>query len=297
MSTEMEGFDLATYRQYQQSGEQVQPDPVDAAPADQEVELTNEYEFQDDNQPEVEDNDQSDENDDSSSFEANDEESIDDIPEQQKTAFQKRMERERRKIEEELKQQYEQQFSAHNQFFHQLGVDPEQAMKAIEDNRIRQQAQQLAYEQGWDEQQQQWYINQQKMDRELRELRIANQINEMADNPEYHGIKQMKPQIADMVYRNPSLSVEQAYWAIGGPKRAEQLRLEAQQREIAKRSQARRTVVKDTTSPVTDAPPLAPGAIAAARSIGLSESKARELLTADPIENLADYRRRMKKVK
>src|SRR5690606_38168433 len=114
-------------------------------------------------------------------------------------------------------------------------------------------ARRLAEENGWDEDQAQWYVNeqrakleQQKQQKELQELRVQMQINRLRDNPDYAGISAMEKDIISKIDRtNGALTVEEAFWALGGPKRAEQIRLEAQMREQVKRQKQPRTVLTD----------------------------------------------------
>lgn len=144
---------------------------------------------------------------------------VDDDPEpelspKEKTAFEKRMERERRKIEEELRQSLEQQmeekYSKHKSVIEKLGGDPDQIVQHLENQRIQSeiqtQAQQLAYNNGWDEEQTQWYVNDQMerrrqqqqqsdLQKEIAQLRLESQINELRDNPDFAGIATMKKKL------------------------------------------------------------------------------------------------------
>lgn len=219
----------------------------------------------------------------------------DPIPQEHQSAWAKRAERERRKGAEEtearLKAEYESQINPYKKFFDQLGIDPETAMQAMEQNKIKQEAEQLAYQNGWDEQQTQWYVKQQQQDKEMRDLRVSVQINDLADRADYPGIKQMKPQIAEFVSRNPNMTVEQAYWAVGGQPLAQQLRREAEQREIAKRQQTKRTVVKDAPATMTGPAPLPPEAIAFMKSEGMSEAQVRQLMQDDFPKDLQTFRK------
>ncbi len=219
------------------------------------------------------------------------------LPEGQKTAFQKALEREKRKLaerEEQLKQEYEQQYNPYKAFFDQLGIDPMTAQQAIEQNKIRQQAEQLAYEQGWTDEQAQAYlqnqIEQQRQAEELQDLRVTVQINDLADKPEFSGIRQMKDQIKQLIKDSGGkLTADQAYWAIGGPERAKQMQREAQQREIAKRSKAKRTVQTDNPVSVPTEKPLPPEVKRAAQEAGISEREARRLI--DMPNDLEGYRK------
>lgn len=234
------------------------------------------------------------------------EDDLPDLPEEQKTAFQKRLEREQKKIretaEQELKEQYEAQYGKHKSIVDMLGGDPDQVEQMIRDNQAQavaqQQAQSLANQYGWDEQQTQQYAQQyaqqQKKDQELADLKVQVQINEFKDNPDYAGIGNMKKEIQTMIGRsNNALSVEQAYWALGGKGRAEQLKREAEQREIAKRSKSKRTVQSDSPTSGTGEKPLSPENERMRQRMGLSMKEARELLK-ETHNNLEAYRKSKK---
>lgn len=226
----------------------------------------------------------------------------------EKTAFEKRMERERRKLEEELSKQYEQKYSKHTSVMEKLGGDPDQILQHLENQRIQNevqtQAQQLAYNNGWDEEQTQWYINnqmqqhrqeqqQQQLQSELAELRLSNQINDLRDNPDYPGIVGMKKEIADMVTKsNGSLNVSQAYWALGGERRAQQMKREAEQRSVAQRRN--RVVAKDTATAASTEKAIPASVLAEAKKMGISEKEYRELLAFDS-NNINDYREKKKR--
>lgn len=228
------------------------------------------------------------------------------LPEEQKTAFQKRLEREQKKIretaEQELKEQYETQYGKHKSIVDMLGGDPDKVEQMIRDNQAeaaaQQQAQSLANQYGWDEQQTQQYAQQyaqqQKKDQELADLKVQVQINEFKDNPDYAGIGNMKKEIQTMIGRsNNALSVEQAYWALGGKGRAEQLKRETEQREIAKRSKTKRTVQSDSPTSSTGEKPLSPENERMRQRMGLSMQEAKELLKETP-KNLEAYRKSKK---
>jgi len=287
-------MNLEQWREQKESGmtaEETQPEVQDAAvhedpdTYDEHIDVTDEVE-EDIEPEEVEDT-------------TDDSEYEDDIelPESQKTAFQKALEREKRKLaerEEELKQEYEQQYNPYKSFFDQLGIDPATAQQAIERNRIQQQVEQLAYEQGWTDEQAQAYlqnqIEQERQADELNDLRVTVQINDLSDKPEFAGIKQMKDQIKQLIKESGGrLTADQAYWAIGGPERAKQLQREAQQREIAKRAKAKRTVQADNPSVVPTEKPLPPEVKQAAAEAGISEREARRLM--DMPNDLEGYRK------
>lgn len=279
-------MNLQDWRDQRESGmtaEDTQPDVQDAAVYEEQEPDTFDEQEVDVITDEAEEDIEPDEAEDTS--EASDDEEDIELPEEQKTAFQKALEREKRKLaerEEQLKQEYEQQYNPYKAFFDQLGVDPATAQQAIERNRIQQQAEQLAYEQGWTEDQAQAYLQnqleQQRQAEELHDLRVSVQINELADKPEFAGIKQMKDQIKNFIKDSGGkLTAEQAYWAIGGPDRAKQLQREAQQREIAKRAKTKRTVQRDNPVSVPTEKPLSPEIKRAAAEAGISEKEARRL--------------------
>ncbi|MBB6694384.1 hypothetical protein H7B90_23590 [Cohnella xylanilytica] len=289
---------LEEFRQARESGvdlyaEKPQQDQEDAAP-EQEAEQEQEVE-QDVEQPEEQQEES---------------ESEQPIPEEHKSAWAKRAERERKKAAEEVKARYEAELAKYKRFFDESGIDPEQAVKVLEQNRLKEEARrnvmaeanQLAYQYGWDDQQTEEYVNKQsellsrqmQQENEMRELRVSVAINDLADKPDYPGIKTMKPQIMEFVKKNPSVPVEQAYWAVGGASLAQQLKREAEQREIAKRAQTPRKVVADAGKAVGDKNSLPPEAVEFMRREGLSEDQVRFLLSDSP-KNLEDYRKMRRK--
>lgn len=234
------------------------------------------------------------------------EETEEEIPEEQKPAFAKRLEREQKKIreaaEKELSEKYEARYGKHKSIVDMLGGDPDKVEQMIRDNQAeaaaQQQAQSLANQYGWDEQQTQQYAQQyaqqQKKDQELADLKVQVQINEFKDNPDYAGIGGMKKEIQTMIGRsNNALSVEQAYWALGGKNRAEQLKREAEQREIAKRSKTKRTVQSDSPTSTTGEKPLNAEDERLRQKMGISITEARNLLKDSP-SNLEQFRKQKK---
>jgi len=236
---------------------------------------------------------------------AQDDDEEDELPalsEKEKTAFEKRMERERTKLQEkleaELQQKYEQQYGRHKQVIEMLGGDPDAIEKRIRDNQMAQEAQRLAEVNGWDDEQTQWYVEQQKQQQELKELRVQMQINRLKDNPDYAGIASMEKDILAKIDRsNGALSVDEAYWALGGPKRAEQIRLEAQVRESTKRAQKPRTVLTDSPTSNTGEKPLPTEVMREAERMGISAAEARRLMSKEPAKDLADWRAQKQKQK
>jgi hypothetical protein len=223
-----------------------------------------------------------------------------DIPEEQKTAFAKRLEREQKKIREQtekeleqrLEQKYEQKYSKHDSIIERLGGDPDQVERMINDNEMKSKVYRLAEQEGWDEEQIQWYIQQQKKDQEVQELKVQVAINDLKDNPDYAGIGSMKKEIQTMISRSGgAIDVKQAYWALGGEKRAEQLRRETEQRNIVKRSKAKRTVQSDSPTSTTGDKPLDAENERIRQKMGLSLKEAKALLNDTP-NNLEAYRKK-----
>lgn len=229
----------------------------------------------------------------------------DDLPqlsEKEKTAFEKRRERDERKMREkleaELNQQYEQRYGKHKQIIEMLGGDPEAIEKRIRENQMMAEANRLAEQNGWDDETTRWYVEQQKQQQELKELRVQMQINRLKDNPEYAGIGAMEKEILSKIDRsNGALSVEEAYWALGGPKRIEQIRLEAQMRESEKRKRQVRTVLTDAPTPNTAEKPLPPEIMKEAERMGISAAEARRLMSKEPAENIDEWRKRKQQAK
>lgn len=223
---------------------------------------------------------------------------VDPIPQEQHSAWKKRAERERLKGAEEaesrLKAEYESQLNPYKQFFDQLGINPEDALKVVEQNRIKQEAENLAYQNGWSEEQAQWYVEQQGLKSKQTEMEVSLKVYELADSADYPGIKQMKDSITDFIRQNPNVPVEKAYWAVGGANLATQLKREAEQREIAKRSQSTRKVVSDNTAPLDGKSPLPPEAVAFMKREGMSEAQVRLLMSDKVPNNLEEYRKMAK---
>lgn len=231
---------------------------------------------------------------------ADDDDDLPQLSDKEKTAFERRMEREKVKLQEkleaELKQQYESQYGRHKQVVELLGGDPDAIEKRIRDNQIAQEAQRLAEANGWDDEQMNWWYNQQKQDREVKELRVQMQISRLRDNPDYAGIAGMEKEILKKIEQTGgALSAEEAYWALGGKNRAEQIRLEAQVRESAKRTQKLRTVLTDSPTSGTGEKPLSPEIAREAERMGISAAEARRLMSKEPAKDLADWRARKTK--
>lgn len=288
-------MDLQAWREQQKSGIPADADVQDAAVQEGEVD---DLEIEEVDEEEVIDFDDEPESDAEEVSDAEVQGEDHELPEAQKTAFQKALEREKRKMKEEqdtMRSELEQQYNPYIAFFDQLGIqDPSIALKAIEDNRLRKQAEQLADDQGWTDDQALQYLRQRqeqhRLSEELQDLRVANQINELADNPDYAGIKGMKEQIKGKIASSGgALSAEEAYWALGGKERAAQLKRETAQREIAKRSTAKRTVQTDTSAVPSGEKPLPADVRQAAKAAGISEKEARRLV--DMPNDLEGYRK------
>lgn len=224
-----------------------------------------------------------------------DEDDLPELNEKEKTAFEKRLERERTKLEEKIRAESEEKYGKHKSVIDLLGGDVDLVEKRIRDNQMEQKAQELAKVNGWDETQTQWYIDQQKQQQELKELRTQMQINKLKDNPDYAGIASMEKDIQAKIDKTGgALTVEEAYWAMGGPKKAEQIRLEAQMREQEKRKKTPRTVLTDTQTSTTGEKPLPPEIMQQAERMGISATEARRLMNSEPAKNIDDWREKRK---
>lgn len=219
----------------------------------------------------------------------------------EKTAFEKRLEREKRKLEEQMSKQFEDKYAKHKSVIEQLGGDPDQIEQRLKENQIVNEANRLAEQNGWDDQQYNWYIGQQQqrlqqeqLQKELADLRIANQINELRDNPEFSGITAMRKEISDFVSRsNGTLSVEQAYWALGGAKRVQQTKRETEQRAALQRRQ--RVVATDAPAAASNEKAIPTQILSQAAAMGMSAAEVRELMAFEGINNINEYRKSKKK--
>jgi hypothetical protein len=276
-------MDQNEYRQLKESGELV----TDAA-----------LQIEQNEEPVIKEEVESEVTEDVEEVETTDEVIEDDLPElseKEKTAFEKRMERERTKLEEKIRAESEEKYGKHKSVIDLLGGDVDLVEKRIRDNQMATQAQKLAEQNGWDDEQTQWYIDQQKQQQELKELRVQMQINKLKDNPDYAGIGAMEKDILAKIDKTGgALTVEEAYWAMGGPKKAEQIRLEAQMRESEKRKKTPRTVLTDSATSTTGEKPLPPEIIQQAERMGISAAEARRLMNSEPAKNIDDYREKRK---
>lgn len=224
-----------------------------------------------------------------------DEDDLPELSEKEKTAFEKRMERERTKAEEKIRAELEQTYGKHKAVVELLGGDVDVIEKRIRENQIAKQAEAVAKANGWDEKQTEYYIEQQKQQQELKELRVQMQINKLKDNPDYAGIASMEKEIMAKIDKTGGvLTVEEAYWAMGGSKKAEQIRLEAQVRESEKRKKTPRTVLTDSATSTISEKPLPPEIVQQAERMGISASEARRLMNSEPAKNIDDYREKRK---
>lgn len=224
-----------------------------------------------------------------------DEDDLPQLTEKEKTAFDLRLERERKKDRERLEAEYEAKYGRHKQVIDLLGGDPDVIEKRIRDNQIAQEAERLAVANGWDEDQTQWYVEQTKQQQELKELRVQMSINRLRDNPDYAGIASMEKDIMSKIERtNGALTVEEAYWALGGPKKAEQIRIDTLAREAAKRQKTSRTVLTDAPTATTSEKPLPAEVVRDAERMGISAAEARRLMSKEPAMNIDEWRARNK---
>lgn len=292
-------MDQNEFRQLKESGGLV--DDADLRDATTEV-IDDQYEEETTADEVEEELEQDDTEDAPEAAETAEEEEPEQLTPKEQTAFQKRLERERAKLEEKLRKELEeaaeQKYSKHREAIEAIGGDPDKILSAAREAKMLQDAQVLANRNGWDEEQTRWYVEQQKQQQELKELRVQMSINKLKDNPEYAGIASMERDIVTKIDRtNGALTVEEAYWALGGHKRAEQIRLEAQQREIAKRNQPNRTVQKDSPSTQVGEKPLPASVLSEAKKMGISEAEARRLMNAQPAQDIDEWRERRKQAK
>lgn len=287
-------MDRTEYEQLKQSGELV----TDAALQEAETQITpdDRYEEPEDvEQSEDQQEEQEAPEDAPEDAETDDTEEEDELTPQEKTAFQKRLEREQKKIREDMEREFEQKYGKHKEVIESLGGDPDKILAAARENRIIQEAQRMAEANGWTDEETRWYVDQQKQQQELKELRVQMQINRLKDQPDYLGIDRMEKEIMSKIDKsNGALTVEEAFWALGGPKRVEQVKLEAQQREIARRAQQPRTVQRDAPSTAVGEKPLPSNVLKEAQSMGISEAEARRLYQAKPASNIDEWREQRK---
>jgi len=224
-----------------------------------------------------------------------DDDELPELPEKERTAFERRMEREKVKLHEKIEAELQQKYGKHQQIVDLLGGDVDVVEKRIREQQVVNNAQRIADENGWDDEQTQWYINQQKQDQELKELRVQMQINKLRDNPDYAGIASLEREILSKIDKtNGALTVEEAYWALGGKNKADQIRLEAQVRESEKRKKQPRTVLTDSAAGTVTEKPLPADVLRDAERMGISAAEARRLMSNEPSKDIADWRSKRK---
>ncbi len=220
-----------------------------------------------------------------------DDDDLPDLPPEQKTAFQKRLEREQKKIREDVEKEFGQKYSRHDGIVQQLGGDLDVIERQLQEQEWLKEAQASGYTQ----EEYETYARQKRMEAELFDLRIDNQINDLRDNATYAGIRDMKKDIKDIIRTsNGKLTAQQAYWALGGEARAAQAKREAEQREIAKRTQGKRTVQTDSPAGSKPKTALSPEILAQAKKMGISVEEAQRLMSED-YNNIDDYRKAKQK--
>ena len=216
-----------------------------------------------------------------------DNEDLPELPPEQKNAFQKRLEREQKKIRDQVEAESIAKYAKHQKIIDSLGGDPDAIEKAFQEQEWAKEAQSQGYEKP---EESAWYIAQKKQQAELNELRVKVQINELKDDPLYAGIKGSEKEIQAFMTRTGSTAKE-AYWAIGGEARAQQLKREAEQRAIVKKAQPKRTVQSDSSTGDAGAlPPLPADIEVQRRQMGISHQEALDLLGSD-YANIDDYRK------
>lgn len=230
---------------------------------------------------------------------SNDDEDIE-VPENQKTAFQKALEREKRKAREaaeaKYKQEYEAQYNPYKAFFDRIGItDPQQAMEALERQQLQNQAQQMAYEQGWSDQETQMWVRQQELEKKQTEMQVDLQLYQLEETKKYPGIRQMKGEITAFIRQNPRATAEQAYFAVGGANLLQQMKREAEQREIAKRAKPKLTQAPDAPFDTRGPEPLPPEAVQFMRKTGMTEQQVRMMMQDSEKMNLETYRKNFKR--
>lgn len=231
-----------------------------------------------------------------------DEQEVDDLPElneKEKTAFDKRLERERTKLEEklrkEIEEQSEQKYSKHKAAIEAIGGDPDKIIEAAKEATFKREADRLGDYNGWSEEDKQLYIEQEKQKLELKELRVQRQIDKLKSDPDYAGIESMEKDILAKIDKSGGqLTVDEAYWALGGAKKAAQIKLEAQMREQVKRSEKPRTVLTDNPTTTTGEKPLPADVVKDMQRMGITATEARELMKNDSPQNIQEYRARKK---
>jgi len=223
-------------------------------------------------------------------------EETDDLPElppEQKTAFAKRLEREQKKLREQIQAEESAKFAKHQRIIDSLGGDPDAIEKAFQEQAWAKEAASQGYENPEDSA---LYVEQKRMQAELFDLRAKDQINDLRDNPLYSDIKRAEKEVKDYMLRTGSTAKE-AYWAIGGEARAQQLKREAEQRAVVKKAQPKRTVQTDSsTGDSGTLPPLDAENERLRKQMGMTHHEALELLSSD-YTNIDDFRKKKQQKK
>lgn len=230
----------------------------------------------------------------------------DDLPElseKEKTAFEKRLERERRKLDEEkqkLREELEQQANPYKEVVDLLGGNVDQIKATIQQNQLISQADKLADQYGWTQpqydafiQQEQAKVREQQTQRELQELRIVNEINKLSRKPEFTGIDVMEKEIVDKVIKsNGALTAGEVFFALGGESRIKQMTRETEQRMVAQRAQ-KRVIQTDSAATPSNEKPIPQDMLTLGLARGMNEKQIRELLEFDAT-NIQEYRAKKK---
>ncbi|MEO3947629.1 hypothetical protein [Gorillibacterium sp. CAU 1737] len=240
--------------------------------------------------------------------EADEESDEPELSPKEQTAFVKRLDAEKRKLEEKIRAEIKAEYNPYEEVVQTLGGDPAKILENIRQNQlmsqVRTQADQMAEQYGWTDQEYHAFMGQetqrikleqqqQQTQREITELRIQVEINKLAKRPEFTGIDGLEKEIIDKVARsNGALSVSEAFLALGGEARINQIKRETEQRMLHDRGKGR-TVVKDSAAPANTVKALDPDILQQAQRMGLSEQEARELLKFEA-GNIQEYRKKKK---
>lgn len=202
------------------------------------------------------------------------------------------MEAEKEKLRKEIEAEIETKYSKHREAIETLGGDPDKVINLANENKRIADANRLAEQNGWNEDQTTWYLENQKKDQRLKELEVKVEINSLKDKTDYAGIGSMEKEILAKIEQSKgALSVEEAYWALGGSKKAAQIKLEAQMREAENRKKQPRTVLTDSQTANSTEKPLPPDVLRDAERMGISVAEAHKLMKSEAPKNIDDYRK------
>ena len=242
--------------------------------------------------------------------EATEQDDLPQLTEREQTAFEKRLEREKTKLQEKIRAEteetYKTKYAKHDQLIEQMGAkDVDTLLEYTREQRLVAETQRLATQHDWTEEEATGWYNEQKRkqqdeakDKLIRTLTTQSDINKLRSKPEYAGIETMEKDILDTIDKtNGALTAEQAYWALGGSKRAEQIKLESSMRNQANRSKTPRTVLTDNQTSSTTERPLSPEIIKQMKEMDITPAEARALMKGDSVNTLGDYREQRKKAK